>query len=91
MFFYDVGDQPILQFSDCNTSFPKVFLLFTILLISIVCNCLRLTDVIIVHLKPQLAAYSGQEYFKALAEEVINAVVMESVNDAYREEEVEYL
>ena len=40
MFFYDVGNQPILQLSDCNTSFPKVCLLFTILLISILRNCL---------------------------------------------------
>ena len=37
-----------------------------ILLISIVCIGLRLTNVIIVHLTPQLAAYSGQQYFEAL-------------------------
>ena len=91
MFFCDVGGQPILQLSDYNTSFSKVCLLFFILLISIVRNCLRLTDVIVVHLTPQLAAYPGQEYFKALVEEVINAVVMEYVNDTYGEEEVEDL
>ena len=91
MFFYDVGGQPILQLSDCNTNFPKVCLLFTNLLISLVRNCLCLTDVIIVHLTPQLAAYPEQEYFEALVEEVINAIVMEFVNDAYEEEEVEDL
>ena len=36
MFFCDVGGQPILQLSDCNTNFFKVCLLFTILVISIV-------------------------------------------------------
>ena len=72
-------------------SFPKICLLFTILVISIVRNCLHLTDVIIMHLTPQLAAYSGLEYFEALVEEVIDAVVMEYVNDAYGEEEVEDL
>ena len=36
MFFCDVGSQPILQLSDYNMSFVKVFLLFTILVISIV-------------------------------------------------------
>ena len=66
-------------------------LLFTILLISIVCNCLHFTDVIIMHLKPQLATYPEQEYFNALVEEVINGVVMEYFNNAYREEEVEDL
>ena len=91
MFFYDVGGQPIVQLSDCNTSFSRVCLLFTILLISIVRNCLCLTDIIIVHLMPQLAAYSRQEYFEALVEEVINFVVMEYVNNAYGEEEVEDL
>ena len=40
---------------------------------------------------PQLAAYPGQEYFNALVEEVIDAVVMDCVNDAYREEELEDL
>ena len=43
------------------------------------------------HLTPQLAAYPKQEYFEALVEEVIDAVVMEYVNDAYGEEEVEDL
>ena len=37
----------------------RVFLLFTILLISIVCIGLHLIDVIIVHLTLQLAAYPG--------------------------------
>ena len=40
MFLCDVGGQPILQLSHYNTSFPKVCLLFTILVISIVRNCL---------------------------------------------------
>ena len=33
-------------------------------------------------------AYPGQEFFKALVEEVINVVVMECVKDTYGEEEV---
>ena len=52
---------------------------------------MRLTIVIIVHLTPQLAAYSEQEYFEALVEEVIDAIFMEHVSDAYGEEEVEDL
>ena len=52
-------------------------------------NCLRLTDVIIVHLTPQLAAYSGQEFFNALVEEVIDSVIMDFVDNAYLEEELE--
>ena len=36
IFFCDVGGQLILQLSDYNTSFFKVFLLFTILVTSIV-------------------------------------------------------
>ena len=40
---------------------------------------------------PQLAAYPGQKYFEALDEEVINAVVMDFVKDAYGEEEIEDL
>ena len=36
MFYCDVDGQPILQLSDHNTRFFKVFLLFTILVISIV-------------------------------------------------------
>ena len=75
IFFCDVGGQPILQLSDYNWNFSRVFLLFSILLISIVCIGLCLIDVIIVHLTPQLAAYSGQQYFKALVEEVINAII----------------
>ena len=50
---------------------------------------MRLTDVIIVHLTPQLAAYLGQEFFSALVEEVIDTVVMDFVDDAYLEEELE--
>ena len=57
MFFCDVDGQQILQLFDRNTSFPRVCLLFTILLILIVHDCLRLSDVIIVHLTPQLATY----------------------------------
>ena len=52
-------------------------------------NCLRLTNVIIVHLTPQLSAYPGQELFSALVEEVIDSVVMEFVDNAYLEEELE--
>ena len=62
--------------------------MFTILLISIVCIDLHLTDVIIVQIMPQLAAYSKQEYFETLVEEVINVIIMESIKDAYGEEEV---
>ena len=36
MFFCDVDGQPILQLSDYNTSSFKVWLLFTIVVISIV-------------------------------------------------------
>ena len=54
-------------------------------------NCLRLTDVIIVHLTPQFVAYPGQEHFNALVEEVIDFVVMDCVDDAYGEEELEDL
>ena len=36
-------------------------------------------------------AYPEREYFEALVEEVIDAVVMEYVSDAYREEEVQDL
>ena len=43
------------------------------------------------HLTPQLAVYPKKEYFEALVEEVIDAVVMEFVNNAYEEEEVEDL
>ena len=50
---------------------------------------MRLTDVIIVHLTPQIAVYSGQEYFNALVEEIIDSVVMDFVNDVYGEEELE--
>ena len=88
MFFCDVGGQPILQLSDYNRSFLRICLLFTILLISIICIGLRLTDVIIVHLTLQLVAYLRHEYFEASVEEVINAVVMECLTDAYEEEKV---
>ena len=77
MFFYNIGSQPILRFLsvlDYNTSFPRVCLLFTILLISIVCIGLRLTNVIIVHLTPQLVACPGHEYFEALVRVVIVSV-----------------
>ena len=50
---------------------------------------MRLTDVIIVHLMPQLSAYPGQEFFSALVEEVIDSVVMDFVDNAYLEEELE--
>ena len=61
------------------------------MLVTLVCIGLSLSNVIIMHMTPQLAAYPRQEYFKALVEEVINVVVMESVKDAYKEEEVEDL
>ena len=41
------------------------------------------------HLTSQLAAYPGQEFFSALVEEVIDSVVMDFVDDAYLEEELE--
>ena len=84
----DVDGQLILQLSDYNRSFSRVCLLFTILLISIVCIGLRLTNVIIMHLTPQLEAYSRQQYFEALVKEAINDVVMEFVKDAYGKEKV---
>ena len=43
------------------------------------------------HLTSQLAAYPGQEYFNALVEEVIDTLVMDCVDNAYEEEELEDL
>ena len=50
---------------------------------------MRLTNVIIMHLMPQLSAYPGQELFSALVEEVIDSIIMEFVDNAYLEEELE--
>ena len=38
---------------------------------------------------PQLVAYPGQEFFNTLVEEVIDFVVMDFVDNAYLEEELE--
>ena len=89
MFFCDVGGQPILHLSYYNASSFKDPLLLNTFGNFTSSNCLRLIDVIIVHLTLQLATYLGQEYFNALIKEVIDSVIMDFVNDAYLEEELE--